>query len=285
MSQASQTTQLLLTTQELESLQQQQKLLGSTAPIVLSTQHLDPQQQAQLQHQLQQQQQLLQFQQFNLPQPPPPPLQLLQAPPPPPPTSQQDGIIRSVDGQKMETASSPTAVTDVSQITLPNGPINNNNTSVSSHNTTPVREKKKAKRSLKISPNIPNNYENKNVKPPPQARQLKFYQPTPPPPPPLETRRVEGESSNSTSPAKRLPPSDGAEASPCGVQKDDDTTGSGASEPEVSSTTGDLKNEDHCSRASSEEVGQLLFLFDSRLSHLCITDSEWHRNKYINKKN
>ncbi len=66
------------------------------------TQHLDAQQQAQLQQQLQQQQQLLQFQQFNLPQPPPPPppLQLLQAPPPPPPSTQPEGG-QSIDTQKV----------------------------------------------------------------------------------------------------------------------------------------------------------------------------------------
>ncbi len=51
MSQASQ-TQLLLTTQQLESLQQQQQqLLGSAAaPILLSTQHLDAQQQVSFTH-------------------------------------------------------------------------------------------------------------------------------------------------------------------------------------------------------------------------------------------
>ena len=256
-SQASQTTQLLLTTQQLESLQQQQKLLGSTAPILLSTQHLDPQQQAQLQQQLQQQQQLLQFQQFNLPQPPPPPLQLLQTPPPPPPATQPDGIVPlSSDCQKVETASSPTAVTDLSQITLPNGPTNlpnNSNTPASPLNTTPVREKKKAKRSLKISPNVSNNIDSKNAKQP-QGRPAQIYQPPPPPPPPLETRSVEGRSSNTSSPAKRLPPSDGAEATPSsGVHEADSTTENGDCEAEVSSTTNDV-NEDHGSRASSEEV-------------------------------
>ena len=250
MSQASQTTQLLLTTQQLESLQQQQKLLGSTAPILLSTQHLDPQQQAQLQQQLQQQQQLLQFQQFNLPQPPPPPLQLLQAPPPPPPVTQPDGMTKPDDGH-VGTASSPTAVTDLSQITLSNGPTNlpNNNTPASPLNTTPVREKKKAKRSLKIPPNVSNNIDNKNVKSP-GGRPPQLYQPPPPPPPPLETRSVEGESSDTSSPAKRLVPSDGAEAAPSGGGHQADST---TSEGEVSSTTND-GNEDHGSRASSEEV-------------------------------
>ncbi len=96
----------------------------------------------------------------------------------------------------------------------------------------------------------------------------------PPPPPPLETRSVEGGNSHPGSPAKRLAPSDGAEASPSGADK---KGGSGSQTPpggmsadgssvdpagvegksgagvqqEGVSTAG---QDDHSSRASSEEV-------------------------------
>lgn len=168
---------------------------------------------------------------------------------------------------------SPTAVTDLSQITLPNGPSSlhgNNNTNSPATppiNTTPVREKKKAKRSLKISsPNVSNanNLEsNKNVANAAKSgRPLQLLHQPPPPPPPLETR-VEGEGSSPTgSPAKRMAPSDGAEApvTPSSVhQEADSTTGSdGSLEQEVSSTTNEGANDDHGSRASSEEVSDVV---------------------------
>ncbi len=112
---------------------------------------------------------------------------------------------------QVETASSPTAVTDLSQITLPNGPTTTTGGTPgpTTINTTPVREKKKAKRSLKISPNLAAAAAGGGKSP--ATRPLQLYQPPPPPPPPLETRSVEGE------PSPRLPPSDGAEAEPPAV--------------------------------------------------------------------